>query len=56
MSDLEVCPTEKLVHATGFAKAKNCCFSLFLPEFCTAYLLKAKNIACAEFNSESVWK
>jgi len=56
MSDLEVGPTEKLVHATGFAKAKNCCFSLFFPEFCTAYLLKAKNIACAEFNLESVWK
>jgi uncharacterized membrane protein (GlpM family) len=56
MYDLEVGPTKKWVYAAVFAKAKNYYFSLFLPAFCTAYLLKAKNIVCAEFNSESLWK
>jgi hypothetical protein len=56
MFDLEMDPTKKEVHDVVFAKAKNCYFSLFLPAFCTAYLLKAKNITRAEFNSKSVWK
>jgi hypothetical protein len=56
MSDLEVGSTKKWVCTAVFAKAKNGYFSLFFPAFCTAYLLKAKNIVYAEFNSESVWK